>query len=191
MTKPFRFILIIILFSLLTACSGTSEPKIRPNSWAIKVPNSQIRALYKVDNHLYRSGLPTRAGMRQAEKMGIRYVLNLHHFGNDNAEIRGTSLQVKQIKIHVTKMTYDEIVQSLRYIVKADKPVLVHCLTGADRTGVVVAAYHMLKGWKKEDAIDEMLNGGYHFRRHLFSNLVPLVKSIDIQRLKQDVYSRS
>ena len=187
MRIPHCLIVITLTLLLLTACS--TEPKIRPSTWGQKIQGSQIRALYKVDNHLYRSGLPSQRGMHYAEKLGIRYVLNLHHFGNDNAEIRGTKLQVKQIRIHVTKMTYADIVQSLRYITKAKQPVLVHCLTGADRTGVVVAAYRMLNGWPKQEAINEMVNGGYHFRRHLFPNLIPLVEDIDIQQLKRDVYS--
>lgn len=187
MPTSLRLIVIALCFFLLSACS--TEPKVRPTAWAQKVEGQNIRALYKVDNHLYRSGLPSSTGMQYAQKIGIRYVLNLHHFGNDDAEVRGTSLKVKQIRVKVTKMTYNEIVQSLRYIVKADRPVLVHCLTGADRTGVVVAAYRMLKGWTKEEAINEMVHGGYHFRRHLFPNLIPLVEGIDIKRLKHDVYS--
>ena len=189
MPTSLRFVVILILFAFITACSN-SQPKVRPSTWAQKIEHAPIRNFYKVDNHLYRSGLPTGKGMQYAEKLGIRYVLNLHHFGNDDAEVQGTSLKVKQIRIHVTKMTYAEIVQSLKYIVKADKPVLVHCLTGSDRTGIVVAAYRMLKGWTKEEAINEMVHGGYHFRRYLFPNLIPLVESINIQQLKKDVYGR-
>jgi len=180
---------IIFFLSLLFLLSCSNEPTVRPSNWGQKVQGGHIRALYKIDNHLYRSGMPSRKGMQYAEKIGIRHILNLHHFGNDNAEIQGTNLQVKQIRVHVTKMTYAEIVQSLRYITSKKQPVLVHCLTGADRTGVIVAAYRMLKGWSKEEAINEMVNGGYHFRQYLFPNLIPLVESIDINRLRHDVYS--
>lgn len=188
MTTISQILIATLCLPLLFACS--TEPKVRPMTWAQKVEGQEIRALYKVDNHLYRSGLPPRAGMLNIQRAGVRSILNLHHFGNDDAEVQGTSLHVKQIRIKVTKMTYADIVQSLRYIEKTNKPVLVHCLTGADRTGVVVAAYRMLKGWTKKEAINEMANGGYHFRRHLFSNLIPLVEGIDIKRLKRDVYSR-
>jgi protein tyrosine phosphatase (PTP) superfamily phosphohydrolase (DUF442 family) len=187
MSSIYRFFLVSFYLLFLVACS--TEPAIRPTQWAQKVQGINIHAFYKVDSHLYRSGLPSQKGMQQIERLGVRSILNLHHFGNDNAEIQGTSLQVKQIRVNVTKMNYAEIVQSLRYIMQSDKPVLVHCLTGADRTGVVVAAYRMLQGWSKQAAMNEMLNGGFHFRRYLFPNLIPLVENINIEQLRRDVQS--
>jgi protein tyrosine phosphatase (PTP) superfamily phosphohydrolase (DUF442 family) len=185
MPTLFRFLVISLCFTFLSACS--LSPSVRPSAWAQKVEGINVRAFYKVDNRLDRSALPSHKGMKSIEKLGIRSVLNVHHFGDDHAEMQGTSLKGKQIRIHVTKMTYAEIVESLRYIVKTEQPVLIHCLTGADRTGVIVAAYRMLKGWTKQAAIDEMLKGGFHFRRYLFPNLLPLVENIDIEQLRRDV----
>ena len=182
-----RFLILNVCFVFLSACS--SNPTVRPDTWAKKVEGSNVRAFYKVDKRLYRSGLPSHQGMKSIEKLGIRSILNVHHFGDDSAEMQGTSLKGKQIRIHVTKMTYAEIVESLRYIMTTEPAVLVHCLTGADRTGVIVAAYRMLKGWTKQAAIDEMLKGGFHFRRYLFPNLLPLVEDIDIEQLRRDVYT--
>ena len=184
-----RFCIISLWFSFLFACA--SEPTVRPDTWAKKIEGVNMRAFYKVDNRLYRSALVSSKGMQSIEKLGIRSVLNIHHFGDDHAEMQGTKLKGKQIRIHVTKMSYAEIVESLRYIMRTDQPVLVHCLTGADRTGVIVAAYRMLNGWTKKAAIDEMVHGGFHFRGYLFPNLLPLVENIDIEQLRRDVSSPS
>jgi len=47
----------------------------------------------------------------------------------------------------------------------------VHCQRGADRTGTATAVYRIcVEGWTREEAIDEMVNGGYAFDprfRHL------------------------
>jgi len=42
------------------------------------------------------------------------------------------------------------------------RPILVHCLAGVHRTGLMVALYRMEKeGWSKDQAIDEMKQRGY------------------------------
>ena len=42
------------------------------------------------------------------------------------------------------------------------RPVLIHCLAGVHRTGLMVALYRIeQQGWRKEQAIDEMRNLGY------------------------------
>lgn len=45
----------------------------------------------------------------------------------------------------------------------ADGNVLVHCLHGEDRTGMVIAAYRMIvEGWSADQATKEMLSMGFH-----------------------------
>lgn len=39
-------------------------------------------------------------------------------------------------------------------------PIYVHCRHGRERTGLVVAAYRCRKGWKVENAYDEMVSRG-------------------------------
>ena len=45
-------------------------------------------------------------------------------------------------------------------------PAFVHCKHGADRTGTAVALYRIkVQNWDAEEAINEMVNGGYNFHR--------------------------
>lgn len=45
----------------------------------------------------------------------------------------------------------------------ATQSVFFHCLHGVDRTGMVAAAYRILiQAWPIEDAIDEMMDQGFH-----------------------------
>lgn len=57
----------------------------------------------------------------------------------------------------------DSIISQLRYWLFKGKKVLVHCLHGNDRTGIVCAAYRIkYHKWTVEQAIDEMYERGYH-----------------------------
>lgn len=61
-------------------------------------------------------------------------------------------------------VTSSQLLQAVELIEQLKEPVVVHCWHGSDRTGAVVAAYRILKqGWSKEQAISEMVNGGYGF----------------------------
>ncbi|HET8706279.1 MAG TPA: hypothetical protein VFM46_08265, partial [Pseudomonadales bacterium] len=54
------------------------------------------------------------------------------------------------------------------------------CQHGADRTGVMSAMYRMVEqGWSKQEALDEMINGGYGFHP-LWSNIIDYIKQVDI-----------
>jgi protein tyrosine/serine phosphatase len=61
--------------------------------------------------------------------------------------------------------------------------VFVHCRRGADRTGVVVAVYRVcVEGWTKEDAIAEMMTGGFHFHSS-WQHLVRYVRDLDTEHV--------
>ena len=63
-------------------------------------------------------------------------------------------------------------------------PALVHCRRGADRTGMMVAAYRVvMQGWTKEKAITEMRDGGFHFNKG-YQDIVEVVQSLDPKKLR-------
>ncbi len=65
----------------------------------------------------------------------------------------------------------------------ARQPVFVHCQRGADRTGTACAVYRIcVEGWEKEDAIDEMVNGGFAFETR-FTHLTRYLRSLDVAAL--------
>jgi tyrosine-protein phosphatase SIW14 len=69
-------------------------------------------------------------------------------------------------------MTEDELIEALTLLVKSEKPVLIHCVYGSDRTGTVVAAYRIIfENWSKEKAIQEMLEKKYKIHP-IFDNLI-------------------
>ena len=60
----------------------------------------------------------------------------------------------------------------------------VHCQHGADRTGVMCAAYRVVvDGWTKQQAIDEMTQGGFNFHS-VWSNLPEFIEKLDVEKVK-------
>ncbi len=84
-------------------------------------------------------------------------------------------------------MNYQNIVDALCAIENAEKPVLVHCLHGSDRTGGVVAAYRMIDGWTKEKALEEFQLKHFGCNSKWFPNILELLRSIDVVNLKKNV----
>ena len=85
-------------------------------------------------------------------------------------------------------VTENELLQALEILRDAPKPILVHCLHGADRTGIVIAMYRILfQNWSKSDAIAEMTSDlfGYHEE---FSNLPELIEQLDIEAMRSKLF---
>jgi hypothetical protein len=69
--------------------------------------------------------------------------------------------------------------------------VLVHCHHGADRTGTMCALYRIaIQGWTKEDAIQEMVQGGYGFHE-MWINLPDWIDKLDIESMKKEAGIKS
>ena len=91
------------------------------------------------------------------------------------------------VRMHLLYISDEDIIKILRIIQSADAPVLIHCLNGSDRTGVVAAMYRIvLQNWSKEEALNEMVNGGYGFHR-VFININKYIDHVNIDRIRQEM----
>ena len=175
-------------FLILVSC-GISEAVInRPTTWAQKVQNTSLQNLYKVDDNLFRSEQPNKIGMKELQDLGVKTILNVRNLRNDNCEGKSTDLILRKKRINTWTIKYDEVVSALKIIQESPKPVLIHCKHGSDRTGCVVAAYRMsFQNWTKEDAIFEFKSGGYGYHEDAFQNVLLLLESIDVEKLKNNL----
>ncbi len=173
---------------ILVSC-GISEAVInRPTTWAQKIQSSSFQNLYKVDENLFRSEQPTKMGMKELQGLGVKTILNVRNLSNDNCEGKSTNLILRKKRINTWTIKYDEVVSALKIIKESPKPVLIHCKHGSDRTGCIVAAYRMsIQNWTKLDAIYEFKNGGYGFHEDAFKNVLMLLESIDVEKLKNEL----
>ena len=186
--KKLISISILVIF-ILTSCSAPAiVSDIRPSSWSQKADVEGLINLYRVDEHLYRSEQPHSLEMKKLQEFGIKTILNLRNTRNDNREAKATNLNLNHVPINTWRISYDDLVRSMIIIRKAEKPVLVHCLHGSDRTGAVVAVYRIVDGgWTKKEAIEELQQGGYGYHQKWFPNIIQLIASLDVEKFKADV----
>ncbi len=179
-----RFVLCIIIIALLPAAAVPAE---RPAKWAEPLAVPGVPNLHRVSAALYRSAQPTAEGMRHLKALGIRTVVNLRTFHSDRDEIGTTGLSYRHIFMKTWHPEEEDAVRFLRIASDpAAAPVLVHCQHGADRTGTMCALYRVaVQGWSREDAIREMVNGGYGFHG-IWQNLIDWISTVDIDRLRAE-----
>jgi Protein tyrosine/serine phosphatase len=94
----------------------------------------------------------------------LKTVINLRDTNSDPKAALGTKLVLLNPGITTWSFTDDDIIKALCAVTHAQRPVLVHCRHGADRTGLIIALIRIIdEGWSVEDAKKEMLEGGYGF----------------------------
>jgi protein tyrosine phosphatase (PTP) superfamily phosphohydrolase (DUF442 family) len=153
--------------------------------WAERLELPGLPNLHKVSGDLYRGAQPGNEGMRQLEKLGIKTVVNFRSVHSDRDEIENTRLSYEHIRMVLWNTQDEYVVRFLKIVTDSNNaPVFVHCQFGADRTGMMCAIYRIaVEGWNKNEAIDEMTEGGFGFHS-IFNNLVDYIHALDIDKIK-------
>ena len=175
--------LVFLLFALIAPAWAGVAP--HPLKWATPLHEAGLPNLHRVTDQLYRGAQPTAEGMKRLYEMGIKTVVDLRTFHSDHDQIGDTPLEYEHIRMFALLPSHDEIIEALRVMTDHERaPVFVHCLHGADRTGTVIAAYRIvIEGWTKDEALDEMVNGGFGYHA-VFGNLKTFLLELDVERIK-------
>ncbi len=177
------------LLLLLAACATAPAvpPGQRPERWAQPVPGVAVDNCFRVSPELLRCAQPSAAGMRELVALGVKTVVCLRAWHDDEDEASHTGLHLVEVPMGAGSMAYPDLVAALRALLAAEKPVAVHCWRGADRTGAVVAGWRVaIDGWPPALAVEEMVHGGYG-QAAIFSNLRALIGGLDRARLRADL----
>ena len=108
-----------------------------------------IKNFDKVDAHVYRGAQPTDEGFQYLAKIGVKTIIDLRETDSrSQAEQRVVSdAGMQYVNVPMTghtPPTEAEITKILAVLEEGTTgPVFVHCQRGADRTGAVIAAYHI------------------------------------------------
>jgi len=158
----------------------------RDTNWAARVDQAGLPNLHRVTTGIYRCAQPTADGLKAAEKLGIKTVICLRAFHSDKDEVESTSLKTERIHFNTWHAEEEDVVRFLKLVTNTNRgPFLVHCQHGADRTGTMIAIYRMaVQGWKKQDAIKEMTEGGFGYHT-MWSNLIKYLNELDVEALKK------
>lgn len=103
----------------------------------------------RVDGNVYRGGQPTTEGFQYLAGLGVKTVIDLREPGERSGweQKAVTATGMKYVNVPMTGLTpptSDEITKLLDLLENPSAgPAFVHCRRGADRTGAVIAAYHI------------------------------------------------
>jgi protein tyrosine/serine phosphatase len=103
----------------------------------------------QVNEHVLRGAQPTAEGIQYLAKLGVKRVVDLRGAGGrgrwEEKAVTAAGMKYVAIPMSGTKPpTVAQITQALDLLEDASTgPVFVHCMRGADRTGTVIAAYHI------------------------------------------------
>ena len=175
----------IALVVSLVACALVFAAE-RPAEWAKRIEKLGLPNLHQVSPTLYRSAQPLADCAEAINELGIKTIVCLRLSKTD-------TMMPKGVKVHYVRLTpltvsTKDIIRALSILTEPENaPCLVHCQHGADRTGVVCAAYRVcVQGWTKEAAVDEMRNGGFGFHR-ILTNLPNVVMKMNVEAIRKAI----
>jgi len=157
MRTPGPAALSLLLASVLLMASGVAaglddEPQERtppPSSersprWAVRVERPGLPNLHRVSPKLYRGAQPTREGLDELRRLGVRTIVSLRAFHGERDAVAAAGLGYERISFKVWHPEDEDMRRFLAVVGDpARQPVFVHCLRGSDRTGTAVAVYRM------------------------------------------------
>jgi hypothetical protein len=181
----------------LSKLSTPDDPATVPGAPAIAVgpqpvPGIDIVRFSKVDDGLYRGGLPSKTDLVALKKLGIKTDIDL--MGEipvydsamvlrEKAWAKSVGINFVQVKVPTGSIPFGKKVsqaiadQFLKVALDpANQPCYVHCLHGRDRTGTMSAVYRMtVNGFTPEKAYAEMKSFG--FDENHYPSLAAFVKA--------------
>ncbi len=179
----------LALFSCaLAAQAGQDSKPARPSDWATPVSGTSVGNLYLIEDGFYRGAQPSAAGFQELATLGVRSVLDLAGGAGDGQVVRDGSVKLFHVPMSAWGLHDDLVLQALRIMIDPqNRPLMIHCQHGADRTGALVALYRVVaQGWSKEQAVREMSRGGYHHNA-LWRNLDRYVLKADVAALRREL----
>lgn len=178
---------LLLLFLALAAGSAGAQAPLPPGrnaEWATPLP--QVSNLHQVTPVLYRSAKLDSADVARLQTLGVKTVISLRSFHSDTQVLDGSGIRAVRIPVNTWAIRDKHVIETMRSIRAAEQqgPVLLHCLHGADRTGLMAAMYRMLyQGWPREKAIDELKNGGYGYHA-VWRNIESYLQRVNVDEIR-------
>ncbi|MBZ5527139.1 MAG: tyrosine-protein phosphatase [Acidobacteriia bacterium] len=177
------FTVALLLFCLPVGLSAWAAQSggLTPNPERAPVPTAGRAAVQRLElpgignagragEFLYRGAQPRESGYAQLRQLGIAIVVDLHNRGErqqrERQAVEANGMRYIGMPVSGTAGPSEEQIAAFLGLLRenAGRKFFVHCLHGADRTGVMIAAYRMsAEGWTAAQALEEMR--AYHFHR--------------------------
>ncbi len=151
-----------------------------------KVSSKRFKRLYRINDSVYRSEQPSRNGFRELEALGVKTAITFRRNKDDTKKAKGTAIALVHMPLKTAELTEAQITEALRAINEAEKPVLVHCWHGSDRTGAIMAAYRVvIENWTPEEAIKELRLPDLGYHEKWYPNVVELITTLDKEAIRK------
>ncbi len=145
---------LVLAISLVSLCAAADLPQVH------------VRNFDKVNDHLYRGGVPTEVGVQELGAMGVGTIIDLRTAaeGTSSEKQIADKLKIKYINIPLGEFgapTNAQMEQILNLLQDTSGTLFVHCRRGKDRTGTVIACYRIQHdGWDNQRALEEAKEHG-------------------------------
>ena len=162
---------------------AAEAPSSRPDQWA--QPVEKQYNLYQMSPTLYRSALPDKGAVPLLQQLKVATVINFLP-ESDASWLSAPGINQVQLPYRTNHVDDADVLKALRAIQSAEAqgPVLMHCKHGSDRTGLMSAMYRVvIQGWSKEEALNEMTQGGYGDSSH-FKDGIRYMMQADVDKLR-------
>jgi len=144
-------LILILIFFFLISCKENDKPKDVVDDY-IPPPLSVVDKQFNfhiVDKNLWRSSQPNSESIKRMKEHGLKSIINLR--GDEQTDIwekkLSDSLGIKYFSkpMDATKEQNLDYLREILSIIENENnhPVLVHCLGGKDRTGLIVGMYKL------------------------------------------------
>ena len=160
--------------------------------WKHRIFNDHgfLRAFYpnfwSIDKDFYRSAQPSPSLLLKFKNDGIKTIINLRGSRDDLVDqmerriCKNLKLNLIEFKLHSRGApTLDQINYSQKLFNKIEYPALIHCKSGADRTGIMATLYLIHKGIDVKEAKNQLSFKYLHIRYaksgildHFFENFI-------------------
>lgn len=179
---PVLCLSLVALLHLMPAQADAAVTS-RPPEWA--QPVEVQYNLFQMSPTLYRSALPDGGAVPLLKNLKVTTVINFLPEA-DSSWLSEPGINQVQLPYRTNHVDDADVLKTLRAIqaAEANGPVLMHCKHGSDRTGLMAAMYRIVvQGWSKEDALNEMTQGGFGESGH-FKDGVRYVMQADVDKLR-------
>ena len=158
------------------------------SQWAKPITKPGLPNLHQVSPVLYRGARPTREGVAELARMGVKTIIDFQtSLDRPIAEddVSGTGIELIHIGFNAWHPEHNDVVRFLKLATDESKqPVFMHCRHGSDRTGMMCAIYRIVvEGWTKDQAIAEMTDGDFGFHP-IWQDLLYYIRALDVEKLK-------
>ncbi len=153
-----------------------------------KIESKRFKRLYQLNDSVYRSEQPSKKGFEELKELGIKTAITFRRNKDDSKKAKGTGIELIHMPLKTSELNGKDLIAALKAINNAEKPVLVHCWHGSDRTGAIMATYRIvMENWSKEEAIKELRRPELGYHENWYPNVVDLLSNLDSSVLRKEL----